>query len=300
MLAYYLHRSRPAALDRARAVIAAMPPETTVVSPAPVPWGWPGPWAQVGGDEPASWADWTTTHQPDLVIVDGPVEHVLAVRELDVPTAVLAEPGTDGAAYATADLVLAPWAPGPPRPATQAPAPTIHLGALGWAASSAAARLTTGSLPTPQRPSCVVLSASGGGPGPRERRDVVLGASRWAWWFAPERDLLQPFEPLWDRLAGADVVVCAATSSNLAAAAATRTPAVLVVPAGAPASQRFLADVAARTGAAIVTAEPSGPASWRELLAQAHRLRRDAWDRWDPRPGLEELRSFAGVGLATA
>ncbi|MFL6157746.1 MAG: hypothetical protein ACJ72D_16750 [Marmoricola sp.] len=309
MLAYYLHRPRAASLDRTRAVVEALPGDVVVVSPGPAPWGWPTPWHTVASDDPSVWSTWVRANRPDHVVVDGSAEHVTAVRDSSVTVAVLAEPGDPGdgpltAAYRAADLVLAPWASTGRDEPCSPPGRTVHLGAIGWAAGQVAAGAVPARRPRSAGWSCVVLSAAGGGMDPRSRRDLVLGSPGWSWWFAPERDLLVPHGPIWDRLRQADVVVCAPVQQNLAALVATRSPALLLLPDHAPASQHFLASLAAGSAPAVASTAPRTHEQWRALLTRVRGLDGRAWATWDPVPRINLLdppatarRSLSGAPL---
>lgn len=302
MLAFYLHTPRPAAVDRARAVLAPLGPDVVVVSPGARPLGWSTPWVELGGTDLTQWDAWLTEHDPRAVVVDGSVEHVLLARGPGRKVAVVASPGAwtgtaDHRALEAADVILAPWA----RTATTFPSSwrdrTVHLGATGWAATVATEgrRRTTRSTTW----SCVVLSPGHGGPGPRERRDLLLDVPGWQWWFASEREVLEP-GPVWDRLLGAEVAVCAPTPANLAAVVATGTPTLLVVGERATPDELFLADVAERTGPVVVTSPPRSGDQWRALLVEVRGRRTRPWAGWAPGPGLRHFATALGPHLPPA
>jgi hypothetical protein len=300
LFAYYVQNTLPHTLDRARAIVSALPAGTVTVSPGARPLGWRTPWATTtSGDSLAGWRDWLAVHQPTFAVVDGSADHASAVKADGAAVAVIATPGRDvgklgeAAGLDAGDAALAPWAAADrhqPGAATR----TIHLGAVGWAAREATVTWPERRRPSASVWSCVALSPTGGGLGPRERRDLLRDTPAWTWWFASEREVLAPHGPIWGRLYRADVAVCAPTAMNLAAVAATRTPALLVLPAAPTPEQVFLADLAERTGAAVATSLPRTPAHWRTLLLRAQETTR-GWGAWDPGKGLEQLRLLTNV-----
>jgi hypothetical protein len=300
MIALYLPLLRPAVLDRARALLAALGPTAVVVSPHAAPAVTPARWVRLADPDPAIWRRWVSAHRPDLVVVDGSGPHTRAAAGLGSTVAVVvrmdgAVDGDLGAAYSEADIVLAPWPAGsvvgrwPARWQER----TLHLGALGWqAASSARRRPSTAPAPS-RRWDCVVLSATGAGPGPRERRAMMAATSGWHWTCAPDHALLDD-GPVWDALWRSAVVVCAPTPANIAAVAAARKPTVLVLGTRSP-GQEFLADAA--RGSAPVLVRDSWPSAeeWRPLLDRARQLDGDEWRSWSPEPGLRTLADLAAA-----
>ena len=306
MIALFVPAPRPSALDRARALVEVLGPSTKVVSPSPPPPVPPAEWVQLPDPDPATWRRWVEARRPSLVVVDGSGAHTRAVTGLGATVAVVVQLDGDvdgdlGAAYSEADLILAPWPSG--RVVEGWPARweerTLHLGAIGWRARSAA-RWRPGDLEelTHWR-QCLVLSATGAGPRPRERRAMITGSADWSWSYAPDHAVLED-GPVWDTLWRCTVVVCAPTPSNVAAVAAARKPAVLVTGSWSY-SQRFVADAAGRTAPVLVRDIWPDPGDWRPLLEQARLLDGDAWEAWSPETSLRTLAGIArGVPVATA
>jgi hypothetical protein len=299
LIAYYLQNPRPATLDRARAVMAALGPDTVLVSASAAPLGWRTPWVTTSGTDPvSSWKAWLADGEPTFVVVDGSAGHARAAACPGRTVAVVATPG-GSVENGAGEVVLAPWAPVDRNRCSPPSAARIHLGAIGRAAAEAAAVLREVPRQTGRQWQCVVLSPPGGGLGPRERRDLLLDAPAWRWWFAAEHEVLEPHEPIWSSLARADVAVCAPTPANLAAVASAGTPTLLVLPDRPTSDQLFLADRAEQTGSAVVTTTPRSTAQWRTLLAHAQE-RGNGWGPWDPRPGLEELRLLVDDSASTS
>lgn len=293
MTALYLHTQRHDSLDRARALVTALAPAAEVVSPHPAPLGWTGRWTRVADAEVPTWSDWLEERRPGSVIVEGPVDHVRAAVATGRPVAVVALPaggthGELGPAYGLADVILAPWAPGAlgdswPEAWLER---TVHLGAVGHAARTALARhplrqvlaeVRTGRGPW----RCLNLAPTGAGASPRERREILAETPGWHWWFAGERELLSD-GPVWGTLLRADVVVCSPTTPNLAAVAAARVPAVLILPDRPAAEQTFLAEIARRTAPVVVAGQPALAGQWHDLLGLTRELDGERWSTWEP------------------
>lgn len=284
MIAYYLQSPRADALDRARALIDGIGAPVTLVSSRPAPFSWRGGWDNLGDVSSGALAAWLVAHEVDAVVVDGAAEYVEVVRAAGIRTIEVARPGAHPDA-SLADLVLAPWAD---DAAESDPDRVVQLGAPGAASARALAARPPRPPSSGRGPSrCVSITPTASGPGPRERREILSATPTWHWWFAGERDLLDD-GPVWDRLLRADVLVCAPTGPNLAAAAATQVPTILVLPARPSDEETFLAEAARRTAPVIVTGEP-GALQWRSLLAYAHGLDGRGWAGWSPRPGLLRL-----------
>lgn len=304
MIAVYVSQLHAAALDRARALVEGFGPEATVVSPHPVPGRTPVPWVQLADAQVETWRQWVRVNQPSLVVVDGAGRLARAARGLGATVAVVAQVDGEvdseiGAAYSEVDVILAPWAPGS---ASAWPARwherTLHLGALGWQAARAVERRAALGDPSIRHRNCVVLTATASGPGPRERRAMMVGTPSWTWTYAPEHGLHQD-GPVWDALWRCSVAVCAPTSTNLAALAVLRKPAVLVV-ADRSHGQWFLAEVI--RGNAPVVVRDVWPAvdDWPLLLDRARALDADGWRSWSPEAGVAALRALAEGRLATS
>jgi hypothetical protein len=296
VFAYYLQASRRESLDRLRSVLEAVSAaDAVVVSPSRAPLGWPSSWVSLGSADPASWRTWLVAHRPSTVVVDGSEEHLRIAKKSAHKVAVVAAPGgamapgPAGTAYADADLVLAPWPAGGAdgRP-SDGPDRTLHLGAVGWAARRAVRRRRPRIMRAEDRWACVHLVPSAGGPGPRERRDLVDETPGWRWWVANESDVLCD-GPTWDHLLRADVVACAPTPGNLAAVAAARIPAVLTLTDAPTSSELFLAGLAQQTAPVVVLRSPRTCEQWRLALIRARELDGAAWATWDPEPALNRL-----------
>jgi hypothetical protein len=290
VVVYYLQHRTPETLDRARAILESLENTSTVLSPYPAPLGWPTSWVRLPDGSPDALGDWIAGSWREGVIVDGSSAHLRAAVGQGRRTVAVAVPGVPGRAEA-ADLVLAPWAPFEGEPIFSAP--VLHLGAIGAGIIRAAAgRPATAAVGGAWQ--CLSLSATASGPGPRERREIIAGSPAWQWWFASERELLTQ-GPVWETLARSDVLVCAATSVNLAAAAAVGVPVVLVGPATPSPAERFLIEAARHTAPVIVAPQRLGPDQWRLLLVQARELDSRTWDRWSPGPGLAALNQALGI-----
>jgi len=306
MIALFLPVLSPSALDRARALIDALGPSTKVVSPHPAPPVPPAEWIQLAHPDPAAWRQWVEARRPSVVVIDGSGAHTRAATGLDATVAVVVQldgdvDGDVGAAYSEADLILVPWPAG--RVVESWPVRweehTLHLGALGWRARSAARRRPGDIEALTHWRQCMVLSATGAGPRPRERRAMMTGSADWSWTYAPDHAVLDD-GPVWETLWRCSVVVCAPTPANLAAVAVARKPAVLVTGTWSY-GQAFLADAASRTAPVLVQDSWPDPGDWRALLEQARLLDGNAWEAWSPEPGLRALAGIArGVPVTTA
>ncbi|MFL6023783.1 MAG: hypothetical protein ACJ72O_10635 [Marmoricola sp.] len=297
MIAIYLHDPRRESFDRARALVAALGEDARLVTAHPPPLGWSSDWNLLADSDLRTWVTWLRTHSPDTVIVDGPVEHARAVRDLGARLVVIALPGgrgqaERGSAYADADLILAPWPQAAARGWPEAwRRRTLHLGALGWRSAEVARqveRLQRAGRSDGALWHCVALWPTHAGPGPRERRSIAVETPGWRWTYAPEHELLEP-GPVWSHLMRAKVAVCAPSVATMAALTAFQVPAVLVLPERPTAAQSFLAEAAGST-APVVVAKPSPrPEEWHSLLHAARRLDGRLWKEWSPEPGLAEL-----------
>lgn len=287
MIAYYLHSRRPDRVDRARAVLEALGEDAVAVSPDSTPFHWARRWDRLADASTGSLAAWVALHRPAAVVLDGPAQLVRAVSAPGRSTALVVAPGTlPERLTGPDDLLLAPWASGT-RVSRWPDTRTVHLGAVGAVSRRAVARRPS-RLPARGAWHCVSIAATASGPGPRERREILAETGGWQWWFAGERDVLDE-GPVWDLLLRSDVLVCEATPANLAAAAATEVPAVLVLPRRPSAEQTFLADAAARTAPVVVATGPVPAAGWRSLLDRARCLDPGRWAAWSAEPGLREL-----------
>lgn len=297
MIAIYVHDPRPEYFDRARALAAALGSDARMVSAHPPPLGWSSEWSLLPDSTLPTWVAWLRRAAPEVVIVDGPVEHTRAVREVGAKPVVIAWPGggahgDHGIAYADAALVLAPW---PPAASVGWPDAwrrrTLHLGALGWRSTQVARQaehLQAASRTPRELWHCVALWPRHAGPGPRERRSIAVGTPGWHWTYAPERGLLEP-GPVWSDLMSAEVAVCTPSTSTIAALAAFQVPAVLVLPERPTAAQSFLAEAAATTAPVVLARPFPRPDEWRTLLSSARHLDGGLWKEWAPEPGLAEL-----------
>jgi len=301
MIAVYVSHLHPAALDRAHALVEALGSDATVVSPHPAPGTTGVPWIQIPDSDVETWRSWVRDHRPSLVVVDGAGGHARAVCGLGPRVAVVAQVEGEvdseiGAAYSEVDVILAPWAP-----ASAAHWPvrwqerTVHLGGFGWQAVQAVGRRAGLGAASSRHRSCVVLTGTSAGPGPRERRAMMVGTPSWTWTYAPDHGLHQDGS-VWGALWKCSVVVCAPTSTNLAALAVLRKPAVLMVDARSH-GQAFLADVA-RSSAPVVVRE-SWPEvdEWRRLLDRVRALDPNGWRTWAPVTGVVALRDLAAGRL---
>lgn len=297
MIALYLHDTRREHLDRALALVTALPRDTTVVSPRPRPFGCSVAWAHLPDAEPGTWRRWLQQTLCTAAVVDGPPAFASAAADTGVRLAVVAEPGGGndgerGPAYAAADVILAPWAPlglDTTWP-TAWRERTVHLGAIGHRANTAV--LTGAGSPTVRssggRWNCVVLSPTGAGPGPRDRWAMSVGTPAWRWTYAQEREVLED-GPLWSTLARCEVAVCAPTTATVAALAACRVPALLVLPERPTRAQQFLAETARRTAPVVVVQGWPLAEEWRFLLDRVRALDGKGWEAWSPATGISEL-----------
>jgi len=289
VIAYFLAHRSAHLLDRAQALLGTLPAGTRTLGPGPAPSGWPSPWSSV---DAAGLERWIADHEPETVVVDGAPAPALVVAESPARLAVVAAPGGGedgllGAVYGDADLIIAPW---PETEANVWPdawrARTLHLGAVGWRAALETS-IRKGRAPRKPR-RCVVLTGTGGGPGPRERRDLLTETHGWQWTYAAEHDLLEG-GPLWDDLADAAVVIGAPSEPLFATLTAVRRPAVLVLPERPTSCQRVLARIAESTAPVVVVQGWPEPARWSGLLDVAQVLDGRAWATWDSTDGLREL-----------
>lgn len=306
MIALYLHDVRREQVDRARALLAAFPAGSTVVSPHPRPFGWSPPWVRLDETRPDGLTAWLQNSAFTAVVIDGPPAYAAAAASCGVRTAVLAEPGggTDGergSAYAAADAILAPWAPlglDTTWPAAWRER-TIHLGAIGHQAAAAPPAGVGGSRAGGGRWHCVVLSPTGAGPGPRDRWAMAVETPAWRWTYAQEREVLED-GPLWTSLARCEVAVCAPTTATVAALAAYRVPALLVLPDRPSRAQEFLAETASRTAPVVVVRSWPRAEEWRFLLDRVRMLDGKEWEAWTPGDGLREAVTFLTEGTTPA
>jgi hypothetical protein len=301
MIAVYVSQLHAAALDRDRALVEAFGSEATVVSPHAAPGTTPVPWIQLADSEVETWREWVRVNRPSLVVVDGAGRLARAVRGLGATVAVVAQVDGEvdseiGAAYSEVDVILAPWAPGssPAWPARWHER-TLHLGAMGWQAVRALERRTALGDASARHRNCVVLTGTASGPGPRERRAMMVGTPSWTCTYAPDHGLHQD-GPVWDALWRCSVAVCAPTSTNLAALAVLRKPAVLVV-GGRSHGQAFLAEVVRGNAPVVVRDTWPEVDEWRVLLDRACALDPDGWRPWSPEIGVSALRALAAGRL---
>jgi hypothetical protein len=298
MIALYVSVLRPSVLDRARALLDVLGPSARIVSPHGCPGFARSRWVRLPDDDPSTWQRWVRTHRPRLVVVDGSGAHCRAVTGLGPVVCVMAQVDGEidpdlGAAYSEADLILAPWAPGDTDETWPArwQEHTLHLGAVGWQALTAARRRARQSRGSAWSRHCVVLSGTGAGPDPRDRRAMMTGTPGWSWTYVPEHATLEE-GPAWDALGRCSVVACVPTPTNLATVAALRKPAVLVVGSRSH-GQAFLAEKARRSAPVVVRNGWPATDEWRGLLDEARALDGDAWRVWSPEPGLAELAALA-------
>jgi len=296
MIVVYVHEPRAENFDRARAVAAQLGESAILVSAHPPRLGWSADWRLLPDSEVGTWAAWLVENTPETVIVDGPVSHARAVKDVGARLVMVASPGDGerGTAYAEAAAILAPW----PEDAIEWPAAwrerTIHLGAVGWRAAQEDLRSQT-FRPLEVRTSfrhCVAVWPTGGGPDPRERRAISIETPGWRWIYAPERALHEP-GPIWSALMRADVTVCAPSLMTFAALARFGVPAVLAVPDRPSPAAAFLAEAAGRTAPVVVSRPWPQPEDWSGLLDEARGLEGKQWASWDPELGLAELGTLA-------
>ncbi|MCW2756198.1 MAG: hypothetical protein JWQ32_3609 [Marmoricola sp.] len=296
MIAIFLPHQRRENIDRARAIVANL--DASLISPHPRPVGWTAAWVHLPGATPNSVAAWLVQHTCSTVIMDGPPAYARAAAEVGVRVAVIAEPGgvsggERGSAYAYADAILAPWAPQgldlgwPARWRDR----ILHLGAIGWQAAvhttaPSTARRSGG------RWHCLALSPRAAGPGPRERLAIVVETPAWRWTFAQEQELLEE-GPVWTALATSEVAVCHPTSPTIAALAATRTPALMVLPERASHAQEWLAETAALTAPVHVVRGWPRAGEWPTILERVRGLDGQRWGSWSQAAGLARLAAFA-------
>ena len=240
----------------------------------------------------AQLAAWVERTRPALVVADVSVEVSLLARLCGVPVVVLAMPGTrtdrpHRLAYDLADALLAPW----PVGAHTTGWPDAWRDKL-WAVGSIsrfdgrAPAATPGSPrgahhTTAGSPGRRVLLLWGGGGRSTSDAHVVAARAATPGWEWVERGPDSPSPDLWADLAAADVVVTHAGQNAVAEVAAARRPAV-VVPQPRPFDEQgATASAVEGLGTAIgLSAWPTDPATWPDVLERAVARGGAGWRRW--------------------
>ncbi len=311
MIGYYAHHVGAGHVRRAVAlaeVLAARGTPVTVLSSAPAPASYGGPWVALERDDAAvSWVSrdrdangrlhhvplgepglrarmarivrWVETHGPDLLVSDVSVEVTLQARLLGVPVVSVVLPGRrDDAAhdlgFSVSAALVGFW-------------PDDGVARVHGLSTAQASRLRPlGALAT--RPPA---ASSAGEPG----RVLVLGGRGGSGWTSSDLLRAQRESALWRwhvlgpdtwvedpsvELARAEVVLTHAGEGALADVAAARRPAV-VIAAPRPHDEQAATVRALRSGAwPAVVVDSLDSVDWGEVLGRASRLNPAGWVDW--------------------
>jgi UDP-N-acetylglucosamine--N-acetylmuramyl-(pentapeptide) pyrophosphoryl-undecaprenol N-acetylglucosamine transferase len=304
LVGYYVH-DRAGPSGRARAIVPRLASRVTILHrpggdpgiegtasvELPAPPGGAMPLVDRGDDPVLSpelagvLARWAEEHQPDLLVVDGPLDVALLGRLVGIPVVPVrrATPAigpTAGAVHHLASAWLAPFPAALESPDTppEVQRRTMHAGFVSrFEGRRLGQRAARRRIDVPEEGRHVTIVGGGDGLGMDARALSAAAATASAWTFSvvgpcPNIEVDAPrirFEGWREdpsaHVVAADVVISGASASTIADVAAIGRPLALVP--GTRPDARALADAMEELGAAVVLDGWPDPLAWPALLA---------------------------------